>query len=182
MLDWEEDLMPPRAGGQLDEISQAIGRLSGQVEGIEKYIHDKRHDDANVSQKVDGLGTQITREVARMKAELQVQLDAMDRSWPAGKRAADPATSARSKAFSATTRRGRTPATRRRSEPSSTAGPILPGPLSHLHLGARRHVHRDRRGPLQSRGSRLMARRHERQHQLHRHRGRERRRRHGSVA
>jgi hypothetical protein len=79
MLDWEEDLMPPRAGGQLDEISQAIGRLSGQVEGIEKYIHDKRHDDANVSQKVDGLGTQITREVARMKAELQVQLDAMDR-------------------------------------------------------------------------------------------------------
>lgn len=70
--------MPPRAG-QLDEISEAIGRLSGQVEGIEKYIHDKRHDDANVSQKIDGLGTQITREVARMKAEVQVQIDAIDR-------------------------------------------------------------------------------------------------------
>lgn len=70
--------MPPRSG-QLDQISEAIGRLAGQVEGIEKYIHDKRHDDANVSQKIDGLGTQITREVARMKAELQVQLDAIDR-------------------------------------------------------------------------------------------------------
>lgn len=70
--------MPPRQG-QLDEISQAIGGLQASVDGIEKYIHDKRHDDANVAQKIDGLSGLVTREVARMKAELQVQLDAMDR-------------------------------------------------------------------------------------------------------
>jgi hypothetical protein len=64
--------------GQLDEISQAIGGLQATVDGIEKYIHDKRHDDANVSAKIDGLSVQITKEVARMKAEIQVQLDAMD--------------------------------------------------------------------------------------------------------
>lgn len=70
--------MSPRSG-QLDEISQAIGHLSGQVEAIDKYTHEREHSINNLSQKVDALGNQITREVARMKAELQVQLDAMDR-------------------------------------------------------------------------------------------------------
>jgi chromosome segregation ATPase len=70
--------MPARPG-QLDQISEAIGELKGSVKSVEKYIHDKRHDDANISQKIDALGVQITREVTRMKAELQVQLDAMDR-------------------------------------------------------------------------------------------------------
>jgi predicted RNase H-like nuclease (RuvC/YqgF family) len=65
--------------GQLDEISQAIGRLSGQVESLDRYTHDREHSINNLAQKVDGLSAQITREVARMKAELQVQLDAMDR-------------------------------------------------------------------------------------------------------
>jgi septal ring factor EnvC (AmiA/AmiB activator) len=65
--------------GQLDEISEAIGRLSGQVESLDRYTHDREHNIANLSTKVDSLGTQITREVTRMKAEIQVQLDAMDR-------------------------------------------------------------------------------------------------------
>jgi hypothetical protein len=71
-------MAPPRSG-QLDEISEAIGRLSGQVESLDRYTHEREHNIANLAAKVDGLGTQITREVARMKAELQVQLDAMDR-------------------------------------------------------------------------------------------------------
>lgn len=70
--------MPPRQG-QLDEISQAIGRLEGKVDAIDQYTHDREHNIANLSQKVDGLSSQISREVARMKAELQVQLDAIDR-------------------------------------------------------------------------------------------------------
>jgi septal ring factor EnvC (AmiA/AmiB activator) len=70
--------MPPRPG-QIDELSQSIGRLEGLVEGIDKYVHDREHSINNLVQKVDSLGTQITREVTRMKAELQVQLDAMDR-------------------------------------------------------------------------------------------------------
>lgn len=68
--------MPPRSG-QLDQISQAIGQLEGRFDGVEQYIHDRRHDDNNVSQKIDALSGQITREVSRMKAELQVQLEAI---------------------------------------------------------------------------------------------------------
>lgn len=72
-------MAPARGSGQLDEISQAIGGLQASFESVERYIHDRRHDDKNVSQKIDGLSTQITREVTRMKAEIQVQLDAIDR-------------------------------------------------------------------------------------------------------
>lgn len=68
--------MPPRSG-QLDQISQAIGRLEASVDGVEKYIHDRRHDGNNISQKIDGLSGQITREVSRMKAEIQVQIEAI---------------------------------------------------------------------------------------------------------
>lgn len=69
--------MPPRTG-QLDELSQSIGRLEGLVEGIEKYIHDKRHDDANVSQKVDGLGIRITRDIAAVEGRIEGRIKAMD--------------------------------------------------------------------------------------------------------
>jgi septal ring factor EnvC (AmiA/AmiB activator) len=65
--------------GELDQLSQAIGRLEGLVEGIDRYTHEREHNIANLASKVDGLSQQITREVTRMKAELQVQLDAMDR-------------------------------------------------------------------------------------------------------
>lgn len=69
--------MPPRTG--LDQISQAIGRLEGSIKSIENYVHEERHGVRNLSQKVDALSGQITREVSRMKAELQVQMEAMDR-------------------------------------------------------------------------------------------------------
>src|SRR5690348_9595825 len=65
-------------GGQLDQISQAVGRLEGLVEGIEKYIHDKRHDDANVAQKVEALGTRITRDIAAVEGRIEGRIKAMD--------------------------------------------------------------------------------------------------------
>lgn len=68
--------MPPRSG-QLDQISQSIGRLEGKLDGIDSYVHEREHNIANLSQKVDGLSQQITREVSRMKAEIQVQLEAI---------------------------------------------------------------------------------------------------------
>ena len=70
--------MPPRNDRQLDQISQAIGRLEGSFASLDNYIHEREHNIANLSQKVDGLSQQITREVSRMKAEIEVQLRAMD--------------------------------------------------------------------------------------------------------
>lgn len=65
--------MPPTrpSSGQLDEISQAIGELKGRFEGVERYIHDRRHEEKNVSQKIDAIGQQIAREVGRLKGEIQ---------------------------------------------------------------------------------------------------------------
>jgi hypothetical protein len=60
--------------------------------------------------------------------------------------------------------------------------PDLPGPLSHLHLARDGTFTGDRRRQVQPRRSRPVARDHHRQHQLHRHRGRECRRRHRPVA
>lgn len=77
VLDRTDGLMPPRSG-QLDEISQSIGRLEGLVEGVEKYIHDKRHDDANVAQKVEALGTRITRDIAAVEGRIEGRIKAMD--------------------------------------------------------------------------------------------------------
>lgn len=70
--------MPPRQTGQLDQISQAIGDLQGQVSAISRYTHDREHAINNVNQKIDSLSSQITREVTRMKTELQIQMKAMD--------------------------------------------------------------------------------------------------------
>lgn len=70
-------MTPPR--GQLDQISQAIGRLEGKLDGIDNYVHEREHNIANLAGKVDGLSAQITREVARMKAEIQVQMEALDK-------------------------------------------------------------------------------------------------------
>lgn len=69
--------MPTRPG-QIDELSQSIGRLEGLVEGIEKYIHEKRHDDANVAQKVEALGTRITRDIAAVEGRIEGRIKAMD--------------------------------------------------------------------------------------------------------
>lgn len=72
-------MAPPRSGsGQLDEISQSIGRLEGLVEGVEKYIHEKRHDDKQVSMKIDGLGTRITRDIAAVEGRMEGRMKVMD--------------------------------------------------------------------------------------------------------
>lgn len=68
--------MPPRSG-QLDQISEAIGELKGSVKAIETYVHEGRHGVNNLSQKVDGLGVQIGRDVAALKAELRVDIEAL---------------------------------------------------------------------------------------------------------
>ena len=62
--------MPPRQG-QIDEMSEAIGRLTGLVESLDRYTHDREHTIANLTQKIDGIGVQIAREVGRLKGELQ---------------------------------------------------------------------------------------------------------------
>jgi hypothetical protein len=46
--------MAPRTG-QLDEISEAIGRLSGKVESIDRYTHEREHGINDLSQKIDAL-------------------------------------------------------------------------------------------------------------------------------
>jgi hypothetical protein len=77
VLELEEEVMPPRSG-QLDEISVMLGELKGSVVSIEKYIHDKRHDDANVAQKVEALGTRITRDIAAVEGRIEGRIKAMD--------------------------------------------------------------------------------------------------------
>lgn len=62
---------------QLDEISQSIGKLIGQVEGIEKYIHGERHAVNNLSQKVDALGVNIMRDIAAVEARIEEKIEAM---------------------------------------------------------------------------------------------------------
>ena len=78
--------MPPRSG-QLDQISQAIGELQGSVDAIEKYVHANRHDGNNLSQKIDGLGTRITRDIAAVEARIEVRITAMDNRVAALERA-----------------------------------------------------------------------------------------------
>jgi predicted RNase H-like nuclease (RuvC/YqgF family) len=51
----------PRTG-QLDEISEAIGRMSGKVESLDRYTHEREHGINNLSQKLDGVGAKISRE------------------------------------------------------------------------------------------------------------------------
>jgi len=67
--------MPPRASGQLDEISEAIGELKGSVGSIERYIHEHRHEVSNTSQKIDALGTKISRDMAAVEVRLETKLD-----------------------------------------------------------------------------------------------------------
>lgn len=68
--------MPPRAG--LDEISESIGRLSGQFESIERYMHEREHGINNLVQKVEGLGTRITRDIAAVEGRIEGRIKAMD--------------------------------------------------------------------------------------------------------
>lgn len=66
--------MPTRGSGQLDQISEAIGRLQGSFEGLERYNHEREHNIADLRQAVAGVGSLVSREVARMKGELQGDL------------------------------------------------------------------------------------------------------------
>jgi hypothetical protein len=70
--------MPPRASGQLDEISEAIGRLAGQVEALDRYTHEREHGINNLAQKVEGLGTRITRDIAAVEGRIEGRIKAMD--------------------------------------------------------------------------------------------------------
>jgi len=65
--------LPPRSG-QLDQISEAIGEIRGTVAGIERYIHEERHGVRNLSQKVDGLSAQLSRDLAAAKGEIAASL------------------------------------------------------------------------------------------------------------
>jgi hypothetical protein len=69
--------MPPRTG-QLDEISEAIGRLSGQVESLDRYTHEREHGINNLSQKVEGLGVRITRDIASLEGRIEGRIKTMD--------------------------------------------------------------------------------------------------------
>jgi DNA-binding FrmR family transcriptional regulator len=64
--------------GQLDEISQAIGRLSGQMEAIERYMHEREHGLNNLVQKVEALGVRITRDIAAVEGRIEGRMMAMD--------------------------------------------------------------------------------------------------------
>lgn len=56
--------------GQLDEISEAIGGLRGQLEALDRYTHEREHNIANLTQAVNGIGSLVSREVASAKAEI----------------------------------------------------------------------------------------------------------------
>jgi methyl-accepting chemotaxis protein len=69
----------PRTG-QLDQISQAIGRIEGKVEGIEQYNHEREHGIRDMTQAVNGVGALVSREVAKLKVEIKVEFDAYRKS------------------------------------------------------------------------------------------------------
>lgn len=62
--------------GQLDEISQAIGELKA-------YVHEYRHGVNNIGQKIDALGTKITRDIAAVEARIETKLDSHIRTTEA---------------------------------------------------------------------------------------------------
>lgn len=59
--------MPPRTG-QLDEISEKIGR-------IDAYVHEGRHGINNLSQKLDALSLEQAKRHEALKLELAAQMD-----------------------------------------------------------------------------------------------------------
>lgn len=69
--------MPTRSG-QLDEISEAIGGLRSSVEGIERYMHEREHGLNNLTQKIEALGTRITRDIAAVEGRIEGRIKAMD--------------------------------------------------------------------------------------------------------
>lgn len=82
--------------GQLDEISEAIGLVKGQLAGIERYMHEREHGLNNLAQKVDGLGIRITRDIAAVEGRIEGRIKAMDDRLLALERAQARETGARS--------------------------------------------------------------------------------------
>jgi hypothetical protein len=62
----------------VDEFSQAIGKLIGQVEALDRYTHEREHGINNLAQKVEGLGTRITRDIAAVEGRIEGRIRAMD--------------------------------------------------------------------------------------------------------
>jgi chromosome segregation ATPase len=60
----------PEGPGQLDQISQAIGRLEGKLDALDHYTHEREHNISGLSAKVDGLSLQFSREIASAKGEI----------------------------------------------------------------------------------------------------------------
>lgn len=87
-------MAPPRPG-QLDEISEAIGLVKGQLAGIERYMHEREHGLNNLVQKVDGLGVRITRDIAAVEGRIEGRIKAMDDRLLALERAQQRETGAR---------------------------------------------------------------------------------------
>lgn len=69
----------PERSGKLHEISAEIGELKGLLKSVEKYVHQYRHDGNNLSQKMDALGSRITRDIAAVEARMEVRFDAFDK-------------------------------------------------------------------------------------------------------
>lgn len=67
--------MPPRRTGQLDQISEAIGELRGMVVSLDRYTHEREHSLNNLSQKIEALGTKITRDIAAVEARIEAKVD-----------------------------------------------------------------------------------------------------------
>jgi hypothetical protein len=58
----------PARTGQLDEISQAIGR-------VDAYVHEYRHGIKNVTQMINGLDVASEKRHATLKIELSGEID-----------------------------------------------------------------------------------------------------------
>jgi hypothetical protein len=71
-------MSPARPSGQLDQISEAIGELKGSVKSIEAYVHEGRHGVNNLSQKLDALGTRITRDIAAVEERMKIRFEAVE--------------------------------------------------------------------------------------------------------
>lgn len=72
-------MAPARGSGQLDQISEAIGRISGQVEALDRYTHEREHGIRDLSAKIDGVGALVSREVTKLKVELRNDIDQLSK-------------------------------------------------------------------------------------------------------
>ncbi len=65
-------------GGQLDQISEAIGELRSSMKTIEKYVHESRHGVNNLSQKLDALAVKIASDITSVEIRFDARLRALE--------------------------------------------------------------------------------------------------------